>query len=64
MIYLHKAFRSSGFKGMSKRQISALVAAYTNRFVREGGEITKCPPAFAYGCDIPVTKRQAIRADR
>jgi hypothetical protein len=60
-IYLHRQFQSSGFKGMDRRQISALISAYTNRFLREGGVITVCRPAFAIGVETPSSVRQMIR---
>ena len=62
--YLHSQFQSSGFKGMTKRQMSALIAAYTNRFLREGNQIKVCRPAFAVGCEMRPSVMQAIRRGR
>ena len=63
-IYLHRQFQSSGFEGMTKRQMSALLSAYTNRFLREGGKIQVCQPAFAVGCETRSNVRSLIRRDQ
>ena len=63
-INLHKMFKSSGFEGMTKRQMSALLSAYTNRFVREGGVVKVGQPAFAVGCEMSSNVRSLIRRDQ
>lgn len=39
------------------------IAMITLRFGLEGRKITKCPPAFAAGCETPVNVRGLIRRD-
>lgn len=49
---------------MGKAYLRELIALATQNFLDLGGQITVCRPAFAYGCEIPSCKRQAIRAGR
>lgn len=44
-----------------KAYLRELLFYMVDSFLEAGGKITKCPTVFAYGCEIPVPVRQAIR---
>lgn len=48
----------------TKRQLSEVLSLLTRNFVRSGGEIQVCQPAFAVGCETPSNFRSLIRRDQ
>lgn len=47
----------SNDRSILRRQVSQILL----RFRLEGRQVTKCPPAFAYGVETPSSVRQMIR---
>lgn len=48
---------------MGKAYLRELLDLAIQNFQELGGTITKCRPAYAYGCETPSCVRQAVRKE-